>query len=122
MQPWRAYEAEQQALARRADEKLKVAKRVPTLLDTTALRQWFLLGARQASFVQDWLLPWLRGAFRHCYIGPWSAGGREHLNRRRLKQFSSPRYGIAPRPHYDEEMFLQAHQCRVADQGKAQGP
>ena len=75
--PWKAYEAELQMLARRADEKLRFgrSRRVPVLPDTTCQRQWFLLGAEQDTMVQRWLTPWLLGAGRRLYQRPWLGGG-----------------------------------------------
>ena len=69
-QPWRAYEAHLQTLARRADDKRMLQMRVPTLTDVTCQRRWFLQGAEQMTVVQKWILPWLRGEGRHCYEGP----------------------------------------------------
>ncbi len=68
-QPWRAYEAHLQTLARRADDKRVLQKRVLTLTDVTCQRRWFLEGAERDTLVQKWLLPWLCGAGRHCYRG-----------------------------------------------------
>jgi hypothetical protein len=109
VQPWRAFEAEQQTLARRncydtvprgADCKLEMAKRVPCLTDVTCQRKWFMPGALETSFLQDWLIPWLCGGGSHLYAGPCLAGGRGHCTPSRVADC---------RPSYSVRSFTRTH-------------
>ena len=108
LQAWRAYEAEQQVLARRADAKLDFqhGRRIPTLSDTTCQRQWFLADAEQDTVVQEWLLPWLRGKGRRCYTGPWLTGGPPSY---RPVKDSTGKLLPNCRPRYKEQHFNAWH-------------
>ena len=64
--PWRQYHAQQQLLARRADDRLRAARRTAVLPDTTILREWWLPEAVRHSIVQDTLVPWLMGHQIHA--------------------------------------------------------
>ena len=71
VEPWRVYEAHLQVLAARADQKLTRARRCACLTDVSTQRQWYMPGAMANTMVQQWLLPWLCGFGRHCYLAPW---------------------------------------------------
>ncbi len=95
--PWLAYEAEQQVLAARADAKLADGRRVAVLPDVTTERTWWLPNADRHTVVQDWLLPWLRGAGRRLYHGPWLGGGAAHCRKVRASVATArPRNERAP--------------------------
>ena len=87
---WRAFEARQQCLSRRADEKIGIkpikgvwqsgARRVCTLVDTTASRVWSLPGSVSDTMLQRFLLPWLMGSFRHVTSRSQSSDGMARLS------------------------------------------
>ena len=65
VQPWRRYHAEQLSLAQAADELVLGSRKLPTLNDTTALRQWWHENAIRGGFVHEKILPLLSGHERH---------------------------------------------------------
>ena len=71
--PWRAHEALQLTLSQRADVKIHASRKVSALCDTTCFRTWCLIGATTKIMMHVFLLPWLQGSLRHCYVGPWGA-------------------------------------------------
>ena len=64
-QPWRRFHAEQLSLAQAADELVLGSRKLPTLNDTTALRQWWHENALRGGFVHEKILPLLSGHERH---------------------------------------------------------
>ena len=54
---WRRFEAQQQALAGRADSKIRASRKYPILPDTDALRGFWLPEAMSRTIVQESLLP-----------------------------------------------------------------
>ena len=57
---WRHFEAQQRVLAEKADAKIHAARKYPILLDVTALRSWWLPGAKQGGVVHCEVVPALR--------------------------------------------------------------
>ena len=100
--PWKAFDAHMITLAQRADCKIHRSRKIPTLIDVTSMRQWVCLGASPDTMVQQFLIPWLRGACRHVYKGPWFPG--QHARCTKPPLHLSP----TPRPVYTEDMYEQA--------------
>lgn len=98
VEAWRAWDALQLTRAERAWMKLKAEKRVPVLQDVTPYRAWYLPACAEETMIQVWLLPWLRGGFRHVYRGPW----REK------------RQGTTVNPKYTRRQFLSRHPSGLA--------
>ena len=67
------------------------------------MRQWVCPGASPGTMVQQFLIPWLRGAYRHVYKGPWFPGKHARCTKPPL-HLSPP-----PRPVYTEAMYEQTH-------------
>ena len=101
--PWKAFDAHTMTLVQRADRKIHRSRKNPTLTDVTSMRRWVYPGASQDTMVQDFLIPWLQGAYRHVYKGPWFPG--QHACYTKPPVHLSP----PPRPIYDKAMYEQTH-------------
>ena len=95
---WKAWEALQLTRAERAWAKLKLERRVGVLDDVAPFREWYVPGCNRKTIVQSWLLPWLRGGFRHCYKGPW---GQKRRTRSDIN------------PIYSKAQFVKLHPTSV---------
>eukprot|EP00435_Cladocopium_sp_Y103_P054286 s821_g17.t1 len=95
---WKAWEALQLTRAQQGWRKLKAERRVAVLDDVASFRTWYLPNAVKETVVQSWLLPWLRGHFRHVYKGPWK----------------EKRTGTHVNPKYSRTQFLRLHPLGLA--------